>query len=478
MPALALAPLVKVGFAALKSQIVRTALGARLWGLAATGLRWLGSALARFGGFILGTAVSFIADSLFTTGLETVQESIYVVSYFDWNQSDNSIKQQIESNNLAMIQLAGRFVGSGVVRITSVGVAAGASMRYPVIAGRVAKVLAEDTRQTVRGDFIAMVQGLRELAVENALLSMVLAFRQRRWFGQEPRPEDGPVSTIAGAIDERVQAIDEQNLRSFVMGALEGAEDAFWDVGYIVSMTLDDIVAANQFSRANELGPTRAVKVTLDANNPDEAIVLSGPESVVQNSLETTLVHHQLIHNRDVGQIVGIPSEHYARARIQSRILAIRFKSKERPPYKDADGRRSKEIQYTVCDAKPGLTWAEIKTAARRFTWGPWRATALLDNNRQMACYGVSGAEAEQQLRSLITLSMASLVTLTVSEEKIRNPAHVKRPTMMYPAYATLVSAPSDFQGVPVGGSRAFRRNRRRITLWTDTEPDDLGPLA
>lgn len=478
MPALALIPKIRLLWPVLRSVITRTPLGARIWSIGARVSSFFWGLIQRAGGFLAGLFTGLAQDFTATTIFETAQESIYAIAYFDWNQSDESIKQQINANNNQMIQLAGRFAGSGAVRITSIGVAAGASLRYPVIAGRIAKTLAEDTGDTMRGEFVAMVQGLRQLAVENALLSTILMFRQRRWFGQEPRPDDGPTSTIAGRIDERVQAIDNDALRSFVIGAIEGAEDAFWDVGYIVSMTIDDIVAANRFSRNAELGPTRAVKVFPDARNDDEAIVLTGPETVVQTALETTLVNHQLLYNRDVGQIVGIPAEHFQRARISTRALVVVFKAKSRPPWREEGGRRVKEVHYSIPDAKRGLSWADLKAAARPFTWGPWRATALLDNNRQMAIYGVSATEAEQQLRSLLLLSTADLVSLTVSEEKIRNPANVKRPTQMWPSYANLVVAPTDFQGIPVGGDRSFRRDRRRISLWQDVEPDDLGPLG
>lgn len=258
---------------------------------------------------------------------------------------------------------------------------------------------------------------------------------------------------------------------------LEGAEDAFWDVGYIIAGTLDDIVAANRFRNQKALGPERVVKVVPDSSAPEEAIVLAGPQQVVQQQIDQTIATHRMVWNRDLGQIVGIPVEDFPRARHQDRKLVVVFKDKESPPYRTSEG-RSREVHYSVPDARRGLTWAELKLAAKRFTWGPFRATAVLNNNRQMAVYGVSPAEAEAQLRSLLQLSTAELVTLSVSEEKIRSPAQVKRPRLMYPAYATLVTAPNDFQGRPIGGTTAYRRERRRILLWTDTEPDDLGSLG
>jgi hypothetical protein len=94
-----------------------------------------------------------------------------------------------------------------------------------------------------------------------------------------------------------------------------------------------------------------------------------------------------------------------------------------------------------------------------------------------MAIYGNSPSEAEAQLRSLLTLSTADIVNLSLSEESVRAPAYTKHPVQMYPAYANLILSPTDFQGQPVGGETARRRERRRIILWTDEEPDDLGQI-
>jgi hypothetical protein len=481
---------IDVAFSELKSTQVRRAVGARIFntGLEATTNEQQQNGILGFIQGVLGgvrrligfiwQGISWLVSRInFSELWGTIQEATYAIAYFDWGQSDESIRSQITGNNNAMANLVGRFTGSGLVRIVSVGVAAGVALKYPVVAGRIALELAEDASGQLRGEFMGLLQGLRQLAIENGLMSLVLGFRNRRWFGQQPRPEDGPYDSFAQRIENTVQQIPIPALRSFVQGFLEGAEDAFWDVGYIIAGTLDDIVAANRYTNTDVMGPERVVKITPDVRNPEEAIVLAGPQQIVQANVDQTIATHNLVWNRDMGQIVGIPAEHYPRADRQTRTLVICYKDRAAPPWRTSQG-RAKELFYSIPDAKRGLSWGEIKAAARRFIWGPYRATAYLDNNRQMAVYGNSPGEAEQQLRSLLQLSTASMTGLTVGEEKVRNPAVVKRPTPVFPCYATLILAPTDFQGQPIGGESARRRERRRIILWTDEEPDNLGALG
>lgn len=491
---MALGSLSKIKFSLrdLASSTVRSAIGERIFSTAIDqpeqndtrnaferildGARALWTGATRLVGFVW-RAVSAVVNTVggFTGLLDTIQEGVYTLWYFDWNQSDAELKQQINGNNAAIASLLGRFAGSGVFRLVTIGVATGVALKYPVVAGRIAKELAEDSSSQLRGEFIGMLQGLKQLQIENALLRSVLFFRDRRLFGMAPvTANDKPSDTFADRVDRQIQRIPNQMIRNFVQGYLEGTEDALWDTGYIIAMTLDDIVAGQQFAQKQALGPERIVKLTPDPTQPEEVVVFAGPQALVEQNIDTALAEHQLINNRDVGQIIGFPEESNPRAERLTRSLIVTFKEKAAPPWM-VDGRRAKDIQYTISDLRRGLTWQEIKAATRRYTWGKFRATALLDNRRQMAIYGVSPDEAESQLRSLLTLSTARISTLSIGEEKIRDPLYVKRPTLMYPAYATLILSPAQ-RGLTTPESRPTRKHVR-IELWHQEEPDDLPDL-
>jgi hypothetical protein len=96
-----------------------------------------------------------------------------------------------------------------------------------------------------------------------------------------------------------------------------------------------------------------------------------------------------------------------------------------------------------------------------------------------MAVYGASASEAEQKIKELLTLSSLDLLTLSVTEERDRNPKLKKDPRMMYPAFATLLIRRSTAELVgrtDLSGDN-FTEERIRIELWTTSAPPDLPPL-
>jgi hypothetical protein len=466
--------------------ILRRAALRSIVNLVASGLRFLVPRSLRgwvrgIGTFLFVGALDWIYDSVLNAIniWQTVQTATYAIVSFDWNQSDASIKQQIAANNNQIAQLVGRFAGSGLVRVASVGAAYGAQLKYPVVAGRLAVALAEDTTDQLRGEFVAMAAGLREIALENALLTMILTFRTRRWFGQEPRPNDGPHFSFANEVEKRVEALPHPLMRNFVEGLLEGAEDAFWDVGYIVAGQLDDIVAANRFSQVQQFGPQRALVLTPDTRSPDEKIVLAGSQANVEQTLDLVVANHKLIHNRDIGQIVAQPVDEYIKARPQLRKLCIVFRSRPAPPWVNPDGTRVQSVTYNIPDCKTGLTWQQIKNAASRYQWGKFRATAQLNNQRQMQVYGASEQEARDKLMELVSLSTAEILKLTVAEEKFVAPQLIKRSTMVYPAYAKVLGRRNqlDGEGRTMLDGRTFTDDTVRFPLYTATEPIEFKPI-
>lgn len=131
---------------------------------------------------------------------------------------------------------------------------------------------------------------------------------------------------------------------------------------------------------------------------------------------------------------------------------------------------------YTIPDPKTNLSWQRIKRAAKAYNWGRFRCTANLDNGRQMAVYGASPVEAEEKLRELLDLSTAEIVTLSVTEEKDRNPKLKKDMTRLYPATGTmLVRRPSlDTVGRTDLDGNTWDEEHIRFDLWMDEEPEEF----
>lgn len=197
----------------------------------------------------------------------------------------------------------------------------------------------------------------------------------------------------------------------------------------------------------------------------------------LKGALFATVTHRQ-IESKDVGQIVGQPVEDWYKAKPHRRKLTIVFKSVERTPYY----RRDNSLQtatYTIPEPKITLSWEKIKRAAKPYLWGKFCCTANLSNGRQMAVYGASPQVAEDTLRELLELSDCDILTLSVTEEKDRNPKLKKDATQMYLATAiTLVRrASTDTTGRTDLDGQTWDESHVRFDLWCDDEPDEFSAV-
>ena len=433
----------------------------------------------RLVGFLTKAAFDF-GGWLLKNAWDIIVEATFEVLSFDWNQTDREIQRQIDAGSVQIAGALGGLAGTSLVWFGSVGLAGALAMKFPVLGGELAMKLAEEGGEEIRGSLSNLISVSKNVATRNVVLGTLLTARKMKLFGLVPIATQKEPWTISGAIEQRVEAIDNPALRSFVEEFIESAGEAVIEAGYVVSYVFDDFYSASKLAQAKQFGKERAVKLIPDIRNRAEKIILKGAQTNVIQQVQSALVSHQLIYNRDVGAIVGQPAEDWLRGTFQRRKLTLVFKSKEKPPWRPAAGdERTKEVTITIPQAKRGLTWREIKTAAKHWTWGKFRATANLTEGRQMSTYGATESEAESKLREFITLTSLDILTLSVSQEKDRNPTMRKSPTEMYPAYATLLvrRGNTDPDGTTDLSGNTYREETKRLELWPDSEPEGVPVL-
>lgn len=429
----------------------------------------------RFFGFlssIIRPLVQISATAIFGTVLKVST----TIATFDWAASDNEIQQRINGNNVAIAGVWGSAIGSGAGWLAGIAIGYGVTVICPVIgSAKLARLVAGEVSLEALEELTATTKGAIQTTFETVSSNLLLSgYRSiRKFFGFNP-PDSAPSWTIAEKFEERIESIKDPTLRAFTEGFFDEFFDSFVEAGYIFAYELDSQLASARAAQAG--GVERVVKLIPDKESPKEAIVLAGAESQLKTAIQNTLIQHRLIYNRDVGQIVGQPAEDWYKAKTQRRKLTIVFNEIERPPYRRDNGRRPRTATYSIPDPKPGLSWEKIKFAAKAYTWGRFRATANLDSGRQMAVYGASPSEAEDKLKDLLTLSTAEISTLSITEEKERNPALKKEATRFYPANATyLVRRPStDTTGRNDLSGDRYLQNLIRFRLWTDEEPEEF----
>lgn len=432
----------------------------------------------KFAGFlsaIITPLVNISAAAIYGVVVKTVS----TLSTFDWAASDKEIQDKINGNNVALAGVWGSTLGSGVGWVSAIGIGYGITMFCPVIgSAKLAKIVSGQVGLEAAEEIGATTKNAIQATVSTMGTNFLLSgYRSiRKLFGYNP-PDEAPSWTIAGQIEEKIDSIKDPAAKAFAEGFFDEFFDSFVEAGYIFAYELDSQLAAAKAAQSK--GTERVVKLIPDKEAPKEAIIISAGEDELKTVVQTTLAQHRMIHNRDIGQIVGQPAEDWYRAKTQRSKLTIVFKSIEKSPFRDSDGKNAKEATYSIPDPKPGLSWEKIKHAAKAYNWGRFRATANLDNGRQMAVYGATPAEAEDKLQELMTLSTAEISTLSITEEKTRNPALKKDITRMYPATGVYLVRRSSVDATgrtDISGNK-FKERLIRFPLWKEDEPDEFKEL-
>lgn len=424
---------------------------------------------------------------LFQNGASAIfnwlKTSAIKLATFDFNQSDKQLLEIIkgEANRLASAlgTVAGQLIGWTV----SIAVGYGVSLVVPVIGGA---ALARTVTQLAKAEAISDISsgiGAALLQTIGAVGTTALVggyFLARRALNRGKEWESsGAVYSLSAGVEYLLNKIPFSFVRTFLESALDSATDSFWEGGTIIAYELDNAYEQAKRAQENTRGKKRTVKITPDKRRKTEQLVLSGTQADLEEEVITTLNNYRLIANRDVGQIVGMPADDFLSAKPMRRQLTIVFKTKKEPPWVMPDGKKAKEYVVTVPDADLGLTWSKIKLAAKSYTWGKFRATAHLDNGRQMVVYGASKNEAEKTLRRMVELSTAKILALNVTEEVEKKNINLKKePKTVYPAYATLlVRRPTTGEGRNFADNTKLAEERIRIDLWTTEAPKGLQPL-
>jgi hypothetical protein len=289
--------------------------------------------------------------------------------------------------------------------------------------------------------------------------------------------------TMAKAVENRIEKIPDAFWRNFTEEMFEEGSEACIEAGFAVAGGIDAWLAQQAMQSDSVLGADRIVEITPDRSAPDERIILSGSEAVLRPTIVSVLATHQMLGNRDVGVLInGTPVDDYITPGVQERSLMIEFREKATPPWKMPNGKEARRRHITIPDIKRGLTWDELKLAAKQYTSGQRLVTARLNNGRQMQCYASTESEGIQKIKELLVLSTAEILPNGVRDSGYTNPTPRRRqlPYIAYPTKAVLVwrRRAADLQGREDIAGNIWEEQRVEINLWVEREPPTLKPLG
>lgn len=446
---------------------------------------------------ILGFAAGGLASGIFNWLRDRTEQ----IKAFNWNASDKELEALMESQNVRIASTWGSALGSSFGWLAGIGVGYGISFLCPVIGGAAlaktvaSRVGAEAIEEVSRGLAGAVQQTVGAIAnsalisgyinyrkllksIPNNVLTSIYGASTAGFIKNNWGTQGAPIISFNSKMDEFVESIQNNKLRAFTEAFLEESYDSFLEAGAIVAYEIDAAYEQAKRAQENTQGKRRTVRLTPDRTKKGEQLILSAASSTLETETLSTLNNYRLIANRDVGQIVGMPAEDFVSAKPLRRQLTIIMKGKKEPPWK-VNGKQAKNVTVTIPDAIVGLTWAKIKLAAQPYTWGKFRATANLDNGRQMAIYASNRSEAEKVIKRFLTLTNAKILSLSVTEEVDKKNINLKKdPVQVFPAHATvLIRRDTTGEGRDfVDGSKMIQESIR-IDLWQKTEPQGIPPL-
>jgi hypothetical protein len=452
----------------------------------------------RFGNFLISGVVSLISFS-FTKLWSWIVSGVQFIYNFEWNISDTAIDKQIEGlwNSFGGILggAVGRtigWIGCGLVpaaTVFSFNQSLGAYLLKEVgeqaldeILDAASEVINAGFRMGAQATFLWLYKDVRR-ALKDPSNPFGVALRSVMGDKNIDNWGTGESWTIAKAVEKKIESIPNAFWRNFTEEGLEEGSEACIEAGLAVAGGIDAWLAQQAMQRNSLLGSDRTVEITPDRSAPDERIILSGPEAVLRPAIVQVMATHQMLDNRDVGVLInGAPTDEYITPGVQERHLLIEFREKAAPPWKMPNGKKARRRFITVFDIKRGLTWEELKLAAKQYTSGERLVTARLNNGRQMQCYANTENEGIQKIKELLVLSTAEILPNGVRDSGYTDPTPRRRslPYLVYPSKAVLVwkKRAADLQGREDIAGNIWEEHRIEISLWPENEPPTLKPLG
>jgi mannitol/fructose-specific phosphotransferase system IIA component len=457
-------------------------------------------------GFLIGAALAQIPSLIFSlSNLWSIfTTSAIELYYFDWNIPDDRLDQQAKARWQIYGSLLGGTAGSAIGFFACGIVPASSLMVFNEdLATYVLREVGEEAFEELTFQFAYALR----LSVRNLGRQALgwLYKGARSWLKDPENPlgrlifgprfeevretwgaADAPSWSFAQAVEDRIEKIPSTFWQNFTEELIEEAIDACIEAGYVVSSSVESFYARQRMAQSFSREPQRVVEVKPDRSNDAEVIVLAGPESQVRGHLPAVIATHQILADRDLGQLIGQPVDDYIRPRpFDGLRLQFKLYSLKTPPYARRGVQRLVEVTVSVSDvSRAALDWDKLRFACggqNGYIWGRFRAHAILSNGHPLTVYGGTPDEAEDRLRAFLQLSTTEIKTISITEEKkeaqrLINPKLYKETTRVYPAYVSIINRERTLSFDLGKRSRDgnYVDKRARFDLWRATKPPDF----
>lgn len=457
-------------------------------------------------GFLIGAALAQIPSLVFSLSnlWSLFTNAALELYYFDWNIPDDQLDRQAKQRWQAYGGILGGTAGNALGYFACGIVPATSLFAFDErLAAYVLREVSQEAFEELTFELAYILrQSFRNLGRQTAGW---LYKGARRWLKDPSNPIGGlifggrinevreqwgaanaPSWSFAQAVEERIEKIPSTFWQNFTEELIEEAIDACIEAGYVLSNSIEGYYAQQRLAQTVTSDRQRVVEVQPNRQNDAEKFVLAGPESEVRAQLTTVLTTHQMVEDRDLGQVIGQPLDEYIRARpLDGLRLQFQLYSFKSPPYARRGDQRLVRVTVTIADVdRSKLDWDRLRQVCggpNGYLWGRFKATARLDNGGSLKVYGGTPDEAEDRLRAFLSLSSAEIKTLSVTEEKkeaerLVNPKMFKEVTRVYPGQVSIINRQRTLaldRGSPSREGN-FIDKRARFDLWRSVQPPDF----
>ncbi len=245
-------------------------------GSVVSGISWLAQKFSGLVGFVFGNLLKLMPFSI-SSIFGFLVNSYYTLKTFNWNQTDEEINKRIQANNQRCIDslapLAGSALGWGTVRLVNmaIGKIGGAlqagkqptpGISIPVLSGRIALALAEESRDEVGGQFKAFLNTIQRAQTENAILGFLLTARNTGLFGWKPISAPLPNASFQAKIDASIESLPAK-WQNFAEEFIESFEEAIIEAVYVVAFEADDYMLMMKKGLQNNNEDVKTFEVTV-----------------------------------------------------------------------------------------------------------------------------------------------------------------------------------------------------------------------
>jgi hypothetical protein len=427
----------------------------------------------RLGGFInmLGRGA---LDYLMSNMTQIVMGSLLTLYQFDWAKTDKEIQDQMKANELAMITSAGRLAADGLIRFTAMGATKLAKHKYPRIDPIALAALEEENQEELVNSLRSFLMASRANLTSNAMLSTYMTGRQMVMGAQTKKTES---FIISDRIEKIAESQKNPQIKAFLTGFIDQAEDVIFDLAYLVCNTVQASYEMNKLAAARGNGPHRIVQLTPDKDDPSTKTILYGTQEEVMTAITTTVTQQAVLKEKDLGQIVQVDMDRAVRAARNERLITAYFYSGNDGASTLPNGKRAQKKVMKISNVKASVGWDKLKAALTPIDGGNYKVIAHLDDGHQLQGFFATEAEGRGYFTNLATLCNGDITKWTTIEPnadpKFRlEPARFEVSTATY-RIAKKTADPAKKDMIDAAG-QMWRVKALRLRMKADTKPEGI----